>query len=95
MLELLVALASGAAGGNIAGALLKKYDMGTLLNSIAGIAGGGIGGSLLTALGAGGVAEAAGGGLDLASILGSVASGGVGGGVVMVLVGLVKQMLAR
>jgi uncharacterized membrane protein YeaQ/YmgE (transglycosylase-associated protein family) len=94
-MELIIALLSGAAGGNIAGALLKNYNMGTLLNSIAGIVGGGLGGSILSMLGAGGVAEAAGSGLDLGSIIGSVASGGVGGGVLMVIAGLVKQALAR
>jgi hypothetical protein len=35
----------------------------------------------------------AGGGLDLGAIIGQVASGGVGGGVMLVVVGIVKQML--
>ena len=35
----------------------------------------------------------AGGSLDLAGILGSIASGGVGGGVLMAIIGLVKSML--
>jgi len=94
-MELIIALLSGAAGGNVAGALLKKYSMGPLLNSVAGILGGGVGGSILSMLGAGGVAEAAGSGLDLGAVIGSVASGGVGGGVLMVVAGLVKQALAK
>ena len=38
---------AGAAGGNLAGSLLKQYNLGTLGNSIAGIVGGGLGGQLL------------------------------------------------
>jgi len=33
-----------AVGGNVAGNVLKQYDLGTLGNSIAGVVGGGIGG---------------------------------------------------
>ncbi|MCK0143950.1 hypothetical protein [Aliiroseovarius sp. F20344] len=96
MESLLINLVSGAVGGNVAGGLLKNLNQGTLINSIAGIAGGGIGGSLLSMLGAGGVADAAGaGGLDIASILGQVASGGVGGGVLLAVVGVVRNMLAK
>ena len=46
-------------------------------------------------LGAGGVADAAGGGLDIGSIVGSLASGGVGGGVVMAVIGVIKAMMAK
>ena len=75
LLPLIIQLASGAAGGNIAGSLMKNASLGTLGNSIAGILGGGIGGQLLGMLGV----ATGGGGLDLGSIIGSVASGGVGG----------------
>ena len=37
MLELIIALLSGAAGGNIVGALAKNLSLGTLGNSLAGI----------------------------------------------------------
>ena len=47
LIALIIQLVSGAVGGNVAGALMKKYSLGTLLNSIAGIVGGGIGGQLL------------------------------------------------
>ncbi|MEZ5766305.1 MAG: hypothetical protein R3D80_00640 [Paracoccaceae bacterium] len=46
-------------------------------------------------LGAGGVAAAAGGGLDIGSIIGSLASGGVGGGVIMAVIGLIKNAMAK
>src|SRR5262245_8883555 len=44
IVALIIQLISGAAGGNLVGALLKKLDLGTLGNSIAGILGGGLGG---------------------------------------------------
>ena len=93
-LGLIISLISGAVGGNVAGGLMKNMSLGTLGNSIAGIAGGGLGGTILSMLGAGGVAEAAGSGLDIGSIIGSLASGGVGGGVVMAVIGVIRNMMA-
>ena len=94
MLPLIIQLISGAAGGNIIGAVLKNLNLGTVGNSIAGIVGGGIGGQLLSMLGAGGVAAAASSGsMDIGSILSSVAGGGVGGGVLMAVIGLIKQAM--
>jgi hypothetical protein len=90
---LIIQLICGAAGGNIAGALLKKLNLGTLGNSIAGILGGGLGGQILSLLGLGGSAAAS--GLDLGTILSSVAGGGIGGGVLMAIVGALRQMLQR
>ena len=95
MTNLIIQLLSGAAGGNIAGNLMKKFDMGTLGNSIAGIVGGGLGGQLISMLGAGGAAAAAGGGgMDIGSILSNVLGGGVGGGVVMIIIGLIKNAMS-
>ena len=90
---LIIQLICGAAGGNIAGALLNKYNLGTLGNSIVGILGGGLGGQLLGMLGAGGAA--AGGGLDIGSIVSNVAGGGVGGAVLIIIVGLIRQMMKK
>jgi hypothetical protein len=96
MVALIIQLISGAVGGNIAGALLKKFDLGALGNSLAGILGGGLGGQLLGLLGLGGTAGAGGaGGLDIGAILSSVAGGGVGGGVLMAIIGCVRNMLAK
>ena len=36
-----------------------------------------------------------GGGLDIASIVGQILSGGVGGGILLVIVGVVKKMLGK
>jgi len=94
MMGLIISLLSGAVGGNVAGALMKKFSLGTLGNSVAGIAGGGLGGSILGMLGAGGAA-ASGGGLDVGSLVGSVASGGVGGGALMAIIGTVRSALGR
>jgi len=52
LLPLIIQLISGAAGGNVAVALMKNLSLGTLGNSIAGVAGGGIGGQLLSLIGA-------------------------------------------
>lgn len=45
--SLLIQLVSGAVGGNIAGAAMKKFSLGTVDNSIVGILGGGVGGAVL------------------------------------------------
>ena len=90
--SLLVQLISGAVGGNIGGALLKNYSLGTLGNSIAGIVGGGIGGQIINAMMGGGAAAASGG---MGSILGNVAGGGVGGIVIMIIVGIIKNMMNK
>ena len=92
---LIIQLIAGGVGGNIAGAALKQYDLGTVGNTIAGVVGGGVGAQIIGAL-VGGGAEAAGagtGGLDIGSIIAQIASGGVGGGVLMVIVGLIKQAM--
>ena len=90
IVNLIIQLIAGAAGGNIAGSLLKQYNLGTLGNSIAGIVGGGLGGQLLGMLVGTG---ASGGGMDIGSLIAQVAGGGVGGGILLVLVGLIRQML--
>ena len=92
LLPLIIQLASGALGGNATARVAPNLNLGTLGNSLAGILGGGIGGQLLGMLG---VAAGPSGALDLASILGSVASGGVGGGVLMAIIGVLKKAMAK
>src|SRR5260221_12897775 len=97
IINLIIQLLSGAAGGNIIGNTLKQYNLGPLGNSIAGIVGGGLGGQLLNMiLGGGAAAGTAGkavtaGGLDIGSIVEQIAGGGVGGGVRLVSLGSLKQ----
>jgi uncharacterized membrane protein YeaQ/YmgE (transglycosylase-associated protein family) len=96
-------LVAGGVGGNIAGAVLKKFDLGPVGNTIAGIVGGVGGGQLLSMLMSGGAAAAAAaatsaastGGMDMSSILGNVAGGGVGGAVLMAIIGLIKTQMSK
>lgn len=94
LMSLIIQLISGAVGGNAAGAALKKYSLGPVGNSIVGILGGGLGGQLLALLGAGGAGAAtAAGGLDAGAIVSSIAGGGIGGGVLMWIVGLIRHQM--
>ena len=86
---LIIQLISGGVGGNLAGMLLKKFNMGWIWNTVAGVLGGGLGGQALGALGM--LGEAAGDPLSIAGIGGSA----VGGGILMTVIGLVKQMMAQ
>ncbi|GAB5473301.1 MAG: hypothetical protein Mars2KO_14000 [Maribacter sp.] len=91
-LPIIIQLVAGALGGNVAGKLLKNMSLGTLGNSIVGILGGGLGGQLLGMLGMGAAAD---GGMDISGILGSVAGGGVGGGVLMAIIGVIKNAMSK
>lgn len=88
-LPLIINLLGGAAGGNIAGSVLKNLSLGTVGNSIAGILGGGVASQLLPGL------LGAAGGMDLVGILTQIASGAGGGGIAMVIIGLIKNMIGR
>ena len=91
MESLIINLLSGAVGGNVAGALMKNFSLGTLGNSIVGILGGGIGGQVLNMLG---MAAGGDGSLDIGNIVSSVGAGGVGGGILLAVIGVVKKALA-
>lgn len=97
LLPLIVQLVSGAVGGNVAGSLLKNLSLGKLGNSIVGILGGGIGGKLLSMAGIGAAAAAGAdaGGMDLMGIVSSIAGGGVGGGVLLAIVGMIKKAMNK
>ena len=92
-MDLIISLLGGAAGGNIAGGAMKNYNLGTLWNSVVGILGGGLGSQLLGALGM--LGGSGGSAMDLGNIGANVASSGVGGAVLLVIVGLVKKMIAK
>ena len=92
IISLIIEAISDAVGGNVAGAAMKENSLGTLGNSIAGIVGGGLGGTILhMVMGT----AAAGGGLDLQSILANVGGGGVGGAILMAVVGFIKNKMAK
>jgi uncharacterized membrane protein YeaQ/YmgE (transglycosylase-associated protein family) len=90
---LLIQLIAGALGGNIAGSLLKNLSLGTLGNTIAGIVGGGLGGQILGTLF--NLPDIGGGPLDLMSVLTQIASGGIGGGILMIIVGILRGLVAK
>lgn len=91
---LLIQIIGGALGGNAAGSLSKETDLGPLGNTIVGALGGGIGGQILNALlGLGGTAAAS--GLDVGAIVSAFATGGVSGGIIALIVGLIRNQLAR
>jgi hypothetical protein len=98
IIGLIIQLVAGAVGGNVAGAALKQYDLGVVGNSITGIIGGGIGAQIIGALIGGGGGDATAlttpGSLDIGSIVSQIASGGVGGGILMVIIGLIKQTMS-
>jgi len=92
MAELIIQLISGAVGGNIAGGALKKLTLGPVWNSVVGIVGGGLGGQLLNAVG---LMGQSGGSMDIGSIVGNVASSGVGGAILLAIVGAIKNALKK
>jgi len=91
LLPLIIQLVSGGVGGIGAGQLMKKNSLGTIINAIVGIIGGGLGGQLLNLLNIG----TGSGGVDVGSIVGDIASGGIGGGVLLVIVGLIKKAVTK
>ncbi|WP_334146864.1 hypothetical protein [Hyphomicrobium sp.] len=90
--QLLIQAASGAIGGNAAAAVTKNDSLGTLGNTIAGALGGGIVGQLLgSLLGLGGAAATS--GLDVNAVVNGFATGGVGGAVTALVLGIIKLKL--
>ena len=87
LISWIISLITGALGGNIAGALMKNWSLGPVGNSIVGILGGGLGGQIIGSL--------LGGGAGAPSLLGNVAESGIGGAVLMIIVGLIKNALAK
>jgi len=83
--HILLSLISGGVGGNIAGVFLKKYSLGPIGNTVVGLLGGGAGWKILNLIVGG-----AGAGMG-ADIAGSV----VGGGLLMTIVGLIKNAVAQ
>lgn len=94
IVNFLISLVVGGVGGNVAGALLKNFSLGTVMNTVAGVVGGGVGGSLLSTLtGMDTSAVAAGGGLDIGGLLGATGGAAIGGGGLLAIVGVVRNMM--
>ena len=92
--SLVAQLLSGAAGGNIAGALFRSSSLGTLGNSIVGLVGGPIGGLLLAPWGNNvGMAAEVASGID-AAVVSSLLCGCIGGVVLTTFIGAVRQLVS-
>jgi hypothetical protein len=95
LIPLIVQLIGGAAGGNAAGAGLKNVDLSTMLKTVLGAVGGVGGGQLATWLGIlqavmGDSANTTGG-----AIAGNVGASAIGGAILTVVVGLIKQQMSK
>lgn len=105
IVNLIISLLSGVAGGNLAGSAMKEKDLGGLGNTISGLIGGGAGGYLLQALdilNKSGVTDAVGNavghastGMDIGSILANIGASGVGGAVLTAIVALIKNSMNK
>ncbi len=101
LLNLIISLISGAAGGNIAGVISADKNLGPILNTIVGLIGGGAAEFLLRALGLLGTAGATaaatstGNGFDLSNLLVTIATSGVSGGVLTGLITLIKDAMNK
>jgi hypothetical protein len=95
----IIEIIAGAIGGNAAGAGAKNYSLGTAGNSIAGAVGGLILGQILSAIGIGepGMPTAEGapaaGGMDVGALISQVLGGGVGGAVLTLIAGAIKNAM--
>lgn len=88
MEQIIISAISGAAGGNVIARMAEYLNLGTIGNSVVGAAGGVIGQQILAFLGGGGE-------LNIGSIVGLVASGALGGGLLQAAAGTLKKRLAK
>ncbi len=66
----------------LVGALVKKFSLGVVGNSIAGLVGSGLGGQFL-------------GNMFRAGLGGKIAAAGAGGGILMIIISLIKNTMAK
>lgn len=83
-----ISVVVGGVGGNLAGAILKNFSLGTIGNTIAGVVGGGVGGSVLSSLT--GMDTS---GTDVMGLVGAVCGSVVGGGGLLAIIGIIRNML--
>lgn len=94
LINLIIQLVAGAAGGNAICTVLKTLTLGPMGNAIAGAVGGVGGGQLLQALLPVLANAASTGNFDIGAILGQVVGGGAGGAILTAVVGLLRNVLA-
>jgi hypothetical protein len=99
MMNLIVQLIAGAAGGTAAGTALKDLSLGKPGDAITGAIGGGLIGQILPmVLGAAGGAAAGGGdvgGMDVGSLVRDIFGSGIGGAVVLALIGAIRNAMMK
>ena len=103
IINLVISLLSGAGGARLLVGLLKKVNLGPVGNlvvgALGGLLGGGATGGGLGGLLGGGASSAASaasaGGFDIGSIVSTLAGGGIGGIVLQLGVGLLKNALFK
>jgi hypothetical protein len=88
-----ICLLGGAAGGNLAGLLMRDKSLGTIRNSLGGMLGGGVLGAVLHGIGVIDAASAAGGPGSL-DVIGALVGGCAGGGVLTAILGALKAATA-
>ncbi len=70
----------------------KEWSLGTIWNSVVGILGGGLGSYLLSLVGINIGQES---NMTVEGIVGSLAGGGVGGGVVLAIISMIKNAMKK
>jgi uncharacterized membrane protein YeaQ/YmgE (transglycosylase-associated protein family) len=93
IINLIASLISGAVGGSMVDGALKDQSLGPTGDSLVGVLGGGIVGVILQSLG---IATGSGSdALDAASLIGNIVICGVGGALVTLVIGLIKDAMAH
>lgn len=92
LVDLAIAIISGAVGGYFAGTAMRALSLGTVGDAITGGIGGLVGGYSLRA--AIPVLGSTAGGISLGVIIGQVVTGLVGGAILLAIVGLSKDMMS-
>ncbi|MEE9372435.1 MAG: hypothetical protein V3V00_05220 [Saprospiraceae bacterium] len=96
ILPLILQLVGGALGGVGAGKAMPNASLGSIGNIISGvIGGGGVGQLLLPMLGLATGGGGTDGGMDIAGMLGSLVGGGAGGGIITLVIGMIKNAMSK
>lgn len=91
-MSMIIQIIAGLIGGNAVGAGVKNLSLGTVGNSVVGAVGGLASSFVAGKLGIGADAVAS---LDISGIIQSVITGGAGGAVLTVILGIVKKVVAK
>jgi hypothetical protein len=91
MEQLIFNLIAGAVGGAGAGKASPKFDLGMVGNLIAGAVGGGVLGQIVSLLIPAVTAAVQGGNLTVGGVITQLISGGAGGALLTIIIGLIKN----